>query len=437
MKKILYILVLSCLFLTACGPTGDSVPFNLKLDASRESEQVRENDNLVIWSDIGFGDEFIQEFEKANPGVRVEIQEKSLDTQLPEYMQVLTDKSPVDVFVMDSTFLGRFSTLKGFENLNAEPYGAGRFKEDIPEMLWENHISIKDGGLFALPVGVSPAVLYYRADLMMKYGFPAEPEALALYLKSEKNLFDLAEKMKSHGHSIILWDSFAIDLYIAKYGFLNDTYENAIPEEAFLKVLQFTETIIQNHYAANKDLWATEGQQAIRDDEVIMLTLGSWGEKYLPEFAPGQSGKWRATELPLGLSGWSSSTALAIPAHSEKKELAWKFIEFTMEKGMDFKHWPILPAYEPVRKEQWRIDQHNPYFGNQKTYALYDELQEKVGITRLTPFDDELYAEIYNIIFPGLEQKLDHKEIYKNYRLMLDEKYGEPIEILRSIDSDK
>lgn len=434
MKKIIYLLFLSCFLLAACGQTRDFVPFTMN-SSEIEEEQVRENDNLIIWSDIDIGDELIRQFEKANPGVHVEIQEKSVDTQLHDYMQTMTDKIPVDVFVMDSAFLGKFSTLKGFEDLTAKPYGAGRYKESVPEIIWANHISRNDHGLFALPVALSPTVLYYRADLMEKYGFPSEPEGLALYLKSEKNLFALAEEMKSHGHSIFLWDTFAIDLLVAQYGFLNDNFENSIPEEEFLKSIQLTDTIIRNQYAANKEIWMLEGQQAIRDDKVIMLTLGSWGEKYIPEFAPDQSGKWRATELPLGISGWSSSTALAIPAHSEKKELAWNFIEFTMEKGMDFKEWPLVPAYEPARMEAWRKDQANPYFGNQKTYALYNSLQEQAVVPEVTPFHDELYATIYNVIFPGIDQKMGHKEIYTNYSRVLNEKYGEQIEILRNIES--
>lgn len=437
MRKILFTLFFSCLLLTACSPTGDSAPFNLNSDESRDSEHVRENDNLIIWSDIDFGDELIRQFEKANPGVHVEIQEKSLDTQLHDYTQAMADKIPVDVFVMDSAFLGKFSTLKGFEDLNAEPYGANRYKEGVPEIVWNNHISINDHGLFALPVALSPTVLYYRADLMEKYGFPAGPEALALYLKSEKNLFTLAKEMKTHDHSIFLWDSFAIDLYVARYGFLNDNYENNIPEDKFLKGIQMTDTIIRNNFAVNKDLWTLEGRQAVRDEEIIMLTLGSWGEKYIAEFAPDQSGKWRATKLPLGLSGWSSSTALAIPAHSEKKELAWKFIEFTMEKGMDFKEWPLVPAYEPARMEKWRNGQANPYFGNQKTYALYDDLLEEVDSHAVTPFNDELYGVMYDVIFPGLDQRLEHEEIYKNYSKALNEKYHDQLEILRGMDSTK
>ncbi|GEN84322.1 hypothetical protein SLU01_26340 [Sporosarcina luteola] len=440
MKKMIFvpiIIVLSCLLLAACEPVGDSSPFDLTAGVSEEIKHERNNDNLIIWSDIEFGDEHIQEFEKANPGVQVEVVEKSVGTQLQDYMQAMADDEPVDIFVMDSSFLGKFSTLQGFEDLSAEPYNADRFKEGVSETVWNNHLSINEDKLFALPVALSPVVLYYRADLMDKYGFPSNSEALSLYLRSEKNLFALAEKMKAKGHSIFLWDTIAIDLYIAKFGFLNANYENNIPEEEFLKSIQLTETIIRNRYPANKDIWLQEGQQAIRNEEVIMLTLGSWGEKYLPEFAPDQSGKWRAAKPPLSLSGWSSSTALAIPSHSEKKQLAWKFIEFTMEKGMDFEEWPLVPAYEPTRMEKWRRDQVNPYFGNQKTYALYDELLAKSDVNKVTPFDDELYLTLYNVILPGIDREKEPEEIYKDYIKTLNEKYGEQMEVLRGIDLTK
>ena len=440
MKKIVLgsiMLMLSCIVAAACDSAEESAPFDLNVKTTGNPDHERESDNLIVWSDITIGDELIREFEKVNPGVSVEVVEKPLEAQLKGYMEAIVENEPVDIFVMDSSFLGKLSTLQGFEDLNAEPYRAGRFKEGISESVWNNYISRNDEGLFALPVAMSPTVLYYRADLMEKYGYPSDPTTLGVYLESEKNLFSLAENMKSYGHSIFLWDSFVIDMYISQFGFLNDNYENNIPAEEFTKLTQLTDTIIRNRFAVNKDIWLEEGKRAIRNDEVIMLALGSWGEKYLPEFAPDQSGKWRATKLPLRINGWSSSTALAIPSHSEKKELAWKFIEFTTEKGMDFKEWPLIPAYEPARMEKWRIEQANPYFGNQKTYALYDDLLKETDMHGVTPFDDELYVTMYNVILPGLDRGQKSEDIYKNYIKTINEKYGEQIEVLRNIDLTK
>lgn len=429
------LLLLSFVLLTGCSPFSNhtsELPLDLTNIGDGKQEIAREDNKLIIWSDIPLGDEVIKGFEKENPGVQIEVHEKLMDTELKDYMQAMVDQQPVDVFIIDNTFLGKFSNLQGFENLLAAPYGAGKYEESVTGTNWNNFLTVKDDALFTLPVALSPEVLYYRADLMKKYGYPSEPEELASFMDSKENIFSLAEEMKTKGHSIFLWDTFFIDLYISKYGFLTENFNTAILKEDFIESIELTKEIKQKGYMVNKDIWKAEGQQAIRDGEIIMLPLGSWGEKYLPEFAPELSGVWKATRMPLGINGRTGSTSLSIPSHSDKKQLAWGFIEYTMEHGLEFQKWPLVPAYEPIRTEAWRRDQTNPYFGNQKTYALYEDLLGHADTYTTAPFEDELFSVLYTIYYDGIEKNVDPEEIYTNYTNTVAEKYREQIKFLRN-----
>ena len=57
---------------------------------------------------------------------------------------------------------------------------------------------------------------------------------------------------------------------------------------------------------------------------------------------------------------------------------------------------------------------------------------EKTDAHELSPFDDELYPLLYEILYRGMEQKLEAEEIYKNFTNAVNENYSEEIEMLRN-----
>jgi len=110
-------------------------------------------------------------FERANPGVRIEIETGGQTAELQrEYLaKVLNAKdASLDVFMIDITSPRLYKSKGWIEPLNGY---VGR-----PDMVLADHLpvyrttNVIDGDLYALPAFADAMFVYYRKDLLQKYG---------------------------------------------------------------------------------------------------------------------------------------------------------------------------------------------------------------------------------------------------------------------------
>jgi trehalose/maltose transport system substrate-binding protein len=285
-------------------------------------------------------DQAMADFERQNPGVKIvrEIGPQS-STQIHDLItQKLKNRdTEMDLFVMDVIWPGEFASAgwalpldRFFHRAEQEkfleaPIEANRYR----------------GQIFGVPIFIDAGLLYYRKDLLEKYGMPPPrtwPEMVQqattiLARERDPHLVGFSGQFKQYEGLVCNM----MEYILSNGGALWDEkrLKSAISEPRALEAVRFVRDQIINRishrgvlaYEEPESLTlSTEGKAIfhrnwpytwnIANDSQRSKIAGKVGMMPLPSF-PG--GKGVAT-----LGGWQ----LAISRFSRKPDLAWRFVSF-------------------------------------------------------------------------------------------------------------
>lgn len=194
--KLLAILLALALMLVACGgsdeadtteetDSGDTTATTDEEMADEEmaDEEMADGEEVVLrifGGNVGQEKELTQavadRFMEANPGITVEVVDTPdfVEDRLGVYLQLFEAQSPEgDVFQIDVIWPGDLA--EHFVDLNE--YGAADVAGDHFDAIIENNTV--DGKLIAIPWFTDAGLLYYRSDLLEKYGYDGPPATWA------------------------------------------------------------------------------------------------------------------------------------------------------------------------------------------------------------------------------------------------------------------
>jgi len=287
--------------------------------------------------------------------------------------------------------------------------------------------------MIGFPFGSSTLMTYYRADIMEQYGFPAEPEEFARFMEVPENWLAVARALKKDGRYLAQWATEIIALYDSTQGVFDENVDFLRNNETYLKAIQFVKQINEEGLVSLTDVWTESGAQMVRDGNLAMLHLGTWGADQIKLWAPDTAGLWRATRLPFNLYGWANSASFMIPSASDQKDWAWEFVkyvstEWTM-KGLS----NTVPAYIPARANEQKLAETDEFFGGQQMYALQLQLTKKMKEHKLTPLNQRAKALWSQTINMGIERKKAPETIVQDAELAIRTEMGKEIDILKSL----
>lgn len=193
--KLLAILLALALMLVACGgggeeadttetDSGDTAGEADAEDAGEDTadageEDMAEGEEIVLRifaGNVGMEKELTegaaQRFMDQNPGITVQVVDTPdfVEDRLGTYLQLFEAQSPEgDVFQIDVIWPGDLA--EHFVDLNE--YGAADVAGEHFDAIIENNTV--DGSLIGIPWFTDAGLLYYRTDLLEKYGYDAPP----------------------------------------------------------------------------------------------------------------------------------------------------------------------------------------------------------------------------------------------------------------------
>ena len=342
-----------------------------------EENQIR----FVTWKapTEWFWDRAIADFEARNPGLKIvrEVGPHSSSSFHDLVTQKLKNRDPrMDVFFMDVIWpaefasagwalpLDRFFPPAEREHFLSGPISANTYEKEI----------------YGVPVFVDAGMLYYRKDILLKYGFfPPDtwPELvrqakIILAKESDPHLVGYSGQFKQYeglvcnmmefilGNGGSLWNEQELkaSLHSSKaidaVRFVRDHIIGGISHRG---VLAYQEPDSLALFTQGRALFHRNWPYAweAANDTKSSKVAGRVGIASLPVF-PG--GRKVAT-----LGGWQ----LAISRFSRKPELAWKFISFMTDREMQ-KRIALATGRAPTRKALYRdgdILKKNPQFESQ------------------------------------------------------------------------
>ncbi|HXR62867.1 MAG TPA: extracellular solute-binding protein, partial [Rudaea sp.] len=118
--------------------------------------------------------QLLPEFERAHPGVRVEVQQIPLTAAHEKLLTAFAGDALPDLCQLGNTWVPEFAALGALEPL--QPYvDASRIvrSDDYFSGIWDTNVI--DGMLYGVPWYVDTRLLFYRTDLLARAGFDHAP----------------------------------------------------------------------------------------------------------------------------------------------------------------------------------------------------------------------------------------------------------------------
>ncbi|GJM40465.1 MAG: putative ABC transporter-binding protein [Ardenticatenaceae bacterium] len=207
--KLLAILLTLMLVLVACGggeeadttDEADSGDTAAETDEEMADEEMAEDEEIVLRifaGNVGMEKELsaatAARFMELNPGITVEVVETPdfVEDRLGTYLQLFEAQSPEgDVFQIDVIWPGDLA--EHFVDLYE--YGAADVAGDHFDAIIENNTV--DGKLIGIPWFTDAGLLYYRTDLLEKYGYDGPP---ATWAEMEEMATTIQEGERAEGN---------------------------------------------------------------------------------------------------------------------------------------------------------------------------------------------------------------------------------------------
>ncbi|MGL5478887.1 MAG: ABC transporter substrate-binding protein [Clostridium sp.] len=427
MSKILKLLGIGILSLGLIG-CGKEVALSEK----GENEKINSNEEvtLELWSHYDGFEDAIKGFNEKYPKVKINVKVIPHENYISEYKKGLTSDNGPDLLIIDSNDYGEFNTAKSLEDLSKEEYGIKKYEENFDKELWNLGKSLDKKEILGIPFASAPMVTYYRADILEKYGFPSEPEALSEFMKDPNNWLDMARKLKKEGIYILQWIAEATKLYTANMPYYDENLIYQRNTEQFKEGIEIAQEVQKEKLFAYTDIWSDLGKKYLKEGKLAMLYLGSWGASELQGLVPEQEGKWRATSLPFGRYGWNNSTIISMSSGSKNKNMAAKFIEYYAFEYVDTNAVSSVPGYMPLREKKESVKINNKFLGNQDEKGLYESLMNKTEEYPITPFDSKAFLLWDTALNKGIEEGLKPDKIMEKIKKEEETSFKEGKEII-------
>ncbi|MDB4909095.1 MAG: putative sugar transporter, sugar-binding protein [Gemmatimonadetes bacterium] len=317
---------------------------------------------LRVWA---FGSEgealapIAREFEQANPGVHVRVQQIPWTAAHEKLLTAYVGGALPDVAQLGNTWVPEFSALgalQALDTLVARDSMAVPRGDYFPGVLATN---VVDSVLYGVPWYVDTRVMFYRTDLLAKAGVTSPPVTWAQW----QGALAAVKKVQPAGAfpALMPLDEWAQPVVFglqAGATLLSDHDTRAAFQDAkFRKGFHFyVELFRQGLAPALANTQISNVYQEFAAGRVAMYITGPWnvGEfrKRLPD---SLQGKWATAPLPgpdsagVSLAGGSS---LVIMRKSPHQDVAWKFIAFLSDPARQVRFYEKVGDL-PARRSAW------------------------------------------------------------------------------------
>lgn len=404
-------------------------------------------DKLVIWTLTNDLIQFAEKFE-SETGIKCEV-EVTQPADYPTKVQaaVLAGEKEPDIIVGEPKMLDSYYEAGMLADL--DELGAGEYDGQIVDYVWEKGKDA-DGVQRAISWQITPAGIYYRRDIAKEVFGTDAPEEVGKLFADYNTILETAETLKQAGYKIFASDA---EMYVFsnKEAWVVDDKLNV--SQARLDYMDLCVSLFQNGYTAYATQWTAPWYQAMAgeipvydkdtnlwDDaeraeaeanatettQVFAYGLPAWGVLTMRDHYEGTEGKWGICAGPS--NGFDGGTYIGISENSERKELAWQFIQFCTLNDDTLDWWIKESKGDTVSKLsviEAHKDDENETYGGEKLYQFWLEQAEKIDLSLVTPYDQAIgdaWGEAINAI---KNEQMTKDEAISNFYDVVESTYPE------------
>ena len=305
--------------------------------------------------------QLIPEFERANPDVRVRIQQVPWTAAHEKLLTAFAGDSLPDLCQLGNTWLPEFVALRAVDPLDSRVAASRTIAAaDYFPGIWNTNVV--DGQLYGVPWYVDTRLLFYRKDLLAAAGIDSPPRSWAEWERAMAAL-KKREGKDSGDYAILLpLNEFEPLLALALQQdepLLRDhESRGAFAGPGFRRALDFYSTIFRNGWAPAvgggeiSNVWTEFGR-----GRFAFYISGPWNMgEFRRRLPPERQGDWMTAPLP-GPNGPGASTAggasLVVFRSSRHPDAAWRLVEFLSDPATQLR-FHELTGNLPPRRSAWR-----------------------------------------------------------------------------------
>jgi ABC-type glycerol-3-phosphate transport system substrate-binding protein len=246
---------------------------------------------------------------------------------------------------------------------------------------------------------MGPMGLYYRADLWKEKGF--EPP------KTWDEYIEQGVEFAKDGHYMIELSkggtSYNFDVLLQQLGgsYFDAEGNVTVDNELGIKAMQMVKKMYDAGITTDIAQWTPGWFTAWKEGTLI----SNWGAAWMGHVFPDNIkqdeptyGNWRIAPLPAfeeggAISSNQGGSNLVIPAQTKNKEAAVAFAMYTVASVEGQVVGTLagnISAYLPAMRDPRVVNATNPIYGDQKYFALFADLSEKVptNFIRAAPYNE-------------------------------------------------
>lgn len=335
--------------------------------------------------------ELVRDFETQHPSIRVEVQQIPWTAAHEKLLTAHVGDSSPDICQLGNTWIAEFVALNALEPLGDLVDRSHTIAPDafFPG-IWDTNVI--EGMPFGVPWYVDTRVLFYRKDVLARAGYDSVPATWAEWREAMVSVKRLAGE---DGYAILLpTNEFSQPVIFGLQMHSSLVAENgtvgAFSKKPFRDAFTFYVGLFESGLAppvSNSEV--SNLYQEFARGYFSMYVTGPWNlgefERRLP---PELADAWATAPLP-GPEGIESGVSLAggssivLFRSSERKEAAWKLIEFLSEPEQQLRFFELTGDL-PARIESWEAES---IASNERILAFGEQLKRVVATPKIPEWE--------------------------------------------------
>lgn len=358
--------------------------------------------------------QLIPEFEKQNPGIKIEIQQIPWTAAHEKLITAFAGETLPDCFQIGNTWITEFNQLNAIDSLNSYINSSKVIKsKNYFKGIWDSNLM--NSTVCGIPWYVDTRVMFYRTDMLKQAGIDEFP-------KTWDDFFIVGEKIKkmTGDYGIFLptneWQPYIIFGYQKGADFLKNNYQYSnFSDTAFINAMTYIDKLYKSGVALHDMQKVLNVYQSFGDGYFAFYISGPWNVLEFNKTLPDNiKDKWMTAPLPSFDSdypGYSSAggASLVISKTSKNKSEAWKWIEFLSEKNTQTRFYEIVNAL-PAIISAWEQPELKD---NKYMRAFFQQLQKTKPDPKVPEWEQIVFEKLKNKVEYVARNEMTVKEAMK------------------------
>ncbi len=311
--------------------------------------QTKSDKEFTVWiggapQEIDFWQKLIDDYNRQSGNNAILVRQPTYTDQRRQSLIIsLEAKQPnPDLFLMDVVWIDQFAKSNWLEPLNKyierDNYSTDNFFGRVI-----NSVDKFEGNIYALPVFMDIGLLYYRKDLLKKYGFSAPPQTWK-QLVDEAVLIQKKERERNKNFNGFVWQGAQYEGLICNFLEFITSHGGSVMNNgkiwsntpANVEALKFMHDLLYKYKISPPNTFTEIKEEEVRRSfqNGNALFERNWTYAWNQHQSSGSSvkGKIGIAQLP-HKEGFGSTSALGgwhvgMSEYSDVKNEAWDFIKF-------------------------------------------------------------------------------------------------------------